>query len=135
MKRTQLAGAGLVAATPVAAWWVVGDRSSRGFDDLDYMFRPLDLPLWVEMLAGAVAVAVVMFSLFALAEARLDGTQLRTLVLLTVAGVIIGAGWRCVTAGVIGANIGGGMVLLLGLPLATGLIGAAVLGAIADGRR
>ena len=130
MTRVEVAGAGLVAATPVAAWWVAGDRSSRGFDDLDYIFRPLDLPLWVEMLAGAGAVSIVMSSVFVLVEARLDRAQVRTLVQLCVAGVIIGAGWRAVTAGVIGANIGGAGVLLLGLPLAVALVGGAVLGAI-----
>lgn len=49
--------------------------------------------------------------------------------------MVIGAGWRCVTAGVIGANIGGAMVLLLGLPLAVVLVGAAVVTAMVDGRR
>ena len=137
--RSVVAGAGLVAATPVATWWVVGDRSSRGFDDLDYIFRPLDLPLWVEMLSGAGAVAVVMACVFVLFEAREDGRlvreQVRTLALLCLAGAIIGGGWRAVTAGVIGANIGGAMVLLLGLPLAVALIGAAVVHAVVERRR
>lgn len=137
--RTVAAGAGLVAATPVATWWVVGDRSSRGFDDLDYIFRPLDVPLWVEMVSGAGAVAVVMMGVFVLAEARRRGhlvaAQVRTLAHLCVAGAIMGAGWRAATAGVIGANIGGGMALLLGLPLAVALIGAANLKALFDRRR
>ena len=137
--RSVVAGAGLVAATPVAAWWVAGDRSYRGSDDLDYIFRPLDLPLWVEMLAGAGAVAVVMTWVFVLVEARQQGrlarAQVRALAQLCVAGAIIGAGWRAVTAGVIGANIGGAMVLLLGLPLAVALIGAAVVRVQVDRRR
>jgi hypothetical protein len=137
--RSVIAGAGLVAATPVAMWWVAGDRSYRGSDDLDYIFRPLDLPVWLEMLAGAGAVAVVMACVFVLAEARQQGlltrAQVRTLAQLCVAGAIIGAGWRAVTAGVIGANIGGAMVLLFGLPLAIALTGAAVVRALVDGRR
>lgn len=133
------AGAGLVAATPVAVWWLAGDRSYRGSDDLDYIFRPIELPVWVEMLSGAGAVAVVTACVFVLAEAREDGrllrAQVQTLAQLCVAGAIIGGGWRAVTAGVIGANIGGAMALLLGLPFAVILIGATVVQSLVDRRR
>lgn len=137
--RSVAAGAGLVGATPVAAWWVTGDRSYRGSDDLDYLFRPVEFPLWVEMLSGAAAVAIVMSCVFILVDARRQGmlapAQVRTLGQLCVAGAVIGAGWRAVTAGVIGANIGGAMALLLGLPFAVVLIGAAVVQALVERRR
>jgi len=38
------------------------------------------------------------------------------------AGFITGAGWRVMTAGVIGANIGAGFVIMVGSPLVTALL-------------
>jgi hypothetical protein len=38
------------------------------------------------------------------------------------AGFITGAGWRVMTAGVIGANIGAGLVVLFGSPLVAALL-------------
>lgn len=41
---------------------------------------------------------------------------------LMAAGFITGAGWRVMTAGVIGANIGAGFVVLAGTPLIAALL-------------
>ena len=41
---------------------------------------------------------------------------------LLAAGFIAGASWRVMTAGVIGANIGAGLVIMLGGPLVLGLV-------------
>lgn len=49
------------------------------------------------------------------------------LIPLAVAGVIAGAGWRVLTAGVIGANIGAGLVVFLAGPL----VGVLVVWALA----
>ena len=129
--RYVVASVALVTATPVATWWVVGDLSSKGFDDLDYMVRPPDIPPLVATLAGVVALAVVLASATILGVAlhrhRIRRVWSATVVPLCVAGVILGAGGRILTAGGIGANIGGGLFMFLGLPLAGLLMLAAAL--------
>jgi hypothetical protein len=48
--------------------------------------------------------------------------------LLLVAGMIMAYGYRVMTAGVIGANIGAGIIIMFGTPLVLGLlVSAAVL--------
>ena len=135
------AATALATATPVATWFLVGDLSSEGFteDHLDYMVRAPELPWLVEVLAGAVAVAVVVTSAAALGQAFHQGRLRRgwsaTVVPLAVAGVILGFGGRTVTAGVIGANIGGGFILVLGFPVAGLLLIAAAVNAWYELRR
>ncbi|WP_207892098.1 hypothetical protein [Streptacidiphilus pinicola] len=49
---------------------------------------------------------------------------------LVAAGTVIGFGERVLTAGVIGANIGAGLVILLGGPAVVGLVLGAVVQAL-----
>lgn len=51
-----------------------------------------------------------------------DARWWSVLVPLMAAGFITGAGWRVMTAGVIGANIGAGLVVLFGSPLVAALL-------------
>jgi hypothetical protein len=51
-----------------------------------------------------------------------DARWWSVLVPLMAAGFIAGAGWRVMTAGVIGANIGAGLVVLFGSPLVAALL-------------
>ena len=131
----------LVAATPVATWCLVGDLSSEGFteDELDYMVRGPDIPWFMEVLVGGLAVGVVVASAAVLGRAFYRGVLRRgwapTVVLLAVAGVILGLGGRAVTAGGIGANIGGGLFLVLGFPVAGLLVVAALANAWYELRR
>jgi hypothetical protein len=131
------ATAGLILASPVAAWWLVGDLSERGADDRDRMVRPVELPPVIETLAGVVAVLAVLAALVVVVLAwyrrRLPEWWAGAVVPVCVAGAIVGAGWRVLTASTIGANIGGGMVLLIGLPLAAVLVFAGAMHA--DRRR
>lgn len=133
------AAVSLVLATPVAVWWVVGDVSSKGFDDLDYMVRPVELPSVVEAVIGGLAVVLVIVCGAVLGHALYRGRVRRawsaTVVPLFAAGVVVGAGWRVVTAGGIGANIGGGLVVLFGGPLVVALIVVAVANAWVESRR
>lgn len=39
-----------------------------------------------------------------------------------MAGLLVGVGWRVLTAGVIGANIGAGLVIVFGGPVVAGLL-------------
>lgn len=41
---------------------------------------------------------------------------------LVIVGLMAGVGWRILTAGVVGANIGAGMLIILGTPVAAGLL-------------
>ena len=135
------ASVALIAATPVAVWWVVGDLTEKGFPEpnLDYFIRPIDLPPVVEPLAGALAVMVVVVSVVVLAlglyHRQIDRRWLATVVPLCAAGAIVGAGWRVLTAGAIGANIGAGMVLIFGFPLAGLLVLGAALNWWRESRR
>ena len=106
----------LAAAAPVATWSVVGDLSSPGITDPDYMFRPLDIPGPVELVLGLVATAAVLGSVWVLVRAfhrgEVDRAWSPVVVFPAVAGVVAGFSWRVLTAGGIGANIGGGLILL-----------------------
>lgn len=52
----------------------------------------------------------------------LDARWWSVLVPLLAAGFITGAGWRVMTAEVIGANIGAGFVILFGSPVVAALL-------------
>jgi hypothetical protein len=141
--RTRLVTAttALALATPVATWTLAGDRSSDGFteDQLDHLFRAPAIPWLVEVLAGAAAVAVVVASAAVLGRAvhqgRLSRPWLGTVVPLAAAGAVLGYGGRLVTAGGIGANIGGAMFLFIGLPIVGILVAAAAVNAWVERRR
>jgi hypothetical protein len=116
---------GFVMAVVVASWWLIGDVSvaHQEPDDLDYLFRAPEIPGWITATAGLAGVALALATGRPLLGAR---TTRRPAAVLLVAAVTYGFMARVVTAGVIGANIGGGMVLLFGLPLVT----AVTLGAL-----
>ncbi|MEU6715087.1 hypothetical protein ABZ897_26790 [Nonomuraea sp. NPDC046802] len=111
-----------VVATPVAVWWLVGDLSAPvpAGAPLDYTLRPPALPAWAEWVIGIVAVLVTGVSLVLLVRAsrrsRFDPRWWAALVPALTAGALAGLGWRVVTAGTIGPNIGAGLALMLGVP-------------------
>jgi hypothetical protein len=117
----------LVLAMPVAAWWLVGDQSTVPVSmDPDYAFRPWRIGPMAARAAGigsvaadGVAAAVL---LGVTLRGRLDVRWWAVLVPLLTAGFIAGAGWRVLTAGVIGANIGAGLVVMVGGPIVLGLL-------------
>lgn len=102
-------------AAPVAAWWVIGDQSETHTNP-DYLFRAPDLDPGAVRIVGLVAVlivAVCVGSFVSWTRRRLvprswwsvEGPAL-------FAGFATGYGLRIITAGVSGANIGGGLVIL-----------------------
>jgi hypothetical protein len=134
------AAVALVLATPVAVWSFVGDLSVRLVDaELDYLVRAPQIPRLLELLVGVVALVVAVASAVvltrALAEGRARQQWSATVVPLTVAGAIIGFGLRVVTAGGIGANIGGALMIMLAGPLVLALIVAAAGNAWYESRR
>ncbi|WP_433872163.1 hypothetical protein [Saccharopolyspora sp. CA-218241] len=116
----------LALAAPVAFWYVIGDQSSVSPDHADYLVEPLRLPSWVNGAVVAVTALVVLgCALVLLRESRRGRLGRRhgvVLGLLLVAGLLIGVSARMITAGVIGANIGGGIMLMVALPLAGALV-------------
>jgi hypothetical protein len=114
----------LVVVAPVIPWWIIGDQSipGRNHDDLNYMIEPsILLPPWVEHTLGLTSAMVALASVRVLTHAvrqqRLDPRWCVVLAPFVLAGLMLGAGWRVVTAGVLGANIGGGLLVMFGGPV------------------
>lgn len=127
-----MAAVGLVTAFPIAVWWLVGDQSTVRPSDADYAFRPLLIGPGAERAVGIGSVLLVVVALSVLVWATYRGPFARgwwiVLGLLLAAGFIIGSGWRVMTAGVIGANIGAGLAVMFGGPVVVVLlIGALAL--------
>lgn len=129
----------LVLVSPATAWWMtgpvanneVGPAAVSNPDDYDYMVRGPEISPWVENVVGGTALVLVVLAVLGLAaearRGRWDGRWWMPAGAAVAAGVIVGLTARVVTAPVIGANIGGGMMILFGLPLAFGLlVGSAV---------
>jgi hypothetical protein len=86
--------------------------------DADYTLVPFDVSVGAERAAGwgstVLAVVALLTLVWATRGRRLDARCWMVLIPLLTAGLIVGFGWRVMTAGVIGANIGAGLVVLLG---------------------
>ncbi|WP_405425885.1 hypothetical protein [Micromonospora sp. NBC_00617] len=119
--------AALVIAVPVATWWLVGDQSTVPVSvNPDYTFKPFDVTPRTQRTAGVASAVLTIVALLMLARAtrrkHLDPQWWRVLIPLLVAGLIVGYGWRVMTAGVIGANIGAGLVVLFAGPVVAALL-------------
>jgi hypothetical protein len=121
------AAAVLVLACPVATWWLVGDQSTVSASaSPDFAIRPFDISQGAARAAGVGSAALATVTLLMLAwltrRQLFDARWWSVVVPLLAAGFIAGAGWRVLTAGVIGANIGGGFVLIFGSPVLAALL-------------
>src|SRR5215469_11876127 len=121
------ASAGLVLAFPVATWWLVGDLSTvAASEHPDFAFRPFDVSGGAERAAGLasalLAAAMLLMLVWFTVRHLFDPRWWTVVVPLMAAGFITGAGWRVMTAGVIGANIGAGFVVMFGTPLVAALL-------------
>jgi hypothetical protein len=128
-RATQLSAAvTLVAAVPTAAWGLLGRQDTEGFpaSELDYAYRPSDIPDGTAAVIGVVALLLAGVGVTLLVRAsrrgELDRRWWEVLAPLMLAGVIVGVGWRVLTAGVLGANIGAGLTILFGAPVLAGLL-------------
>ena len=137
-RRALLAATALVVALPPALYWVVGDQAESGITDPDYLWEPPAWPEGTVRAVGALAVSVAVAGALGLAHLRrrsaLPPAVLPVTALLGVAGATVALGYRVVTAGVGGANIGGGLVLLFGPPFVLGLVVAAIVIGVRAGR-
>lgn len=123
----------LVAAVPIALWYLIGDLSTSPLPsrESDHLVEPMQIPAWSEHAAGiaSLVLTVACVALLFWGGSRRFATP-RTwiaLALLIPAGLIIGLAGRVLTASVIGANIGAGIMLLFPLPLAGILILSALI--------
>ncbi len=116
----------LLVATLGAAllgWWWVGELSytgDAGAQGLDYFLRAPELSLTALRLLAAAGAVLLLTAGAVLATTVPASARLRWGMLLAgavVLGLALAYGGRAMTAGVIGANIGAGIVLLLGAPL------------------
>jgi hypothetical protein len=116
-------GAVAVLAASVVTWWVVGDQTSTGFneDELDYSLRAPGWALDHAEPAGVIGsmsliVAVAVLG-WAAVTRRINSQWLIVVASLMAVGVIAAAVYRFMTAGGIGANIGGGVSVILAAPV------------------
>ena len=122
----------LVLAVPVAVWWLIGDRYSSLSVPPDYpgwVVRPFPVAPAAERAAGrgSVLAAVVAVAWLTWASLR-HGFDLRwwsVLGPLVLAGIVVGFGWRVLTARVAGGNFAG-CLILSGGPVVAALLGWAV---------
>lgn len=126
--RTALpAGVGLALATPVATWWLVGDQSepAPAGTDLVYAVQPVRFDPGLERAIGIAAVVLVAVTagwlIVLSARRRLDRRWWSVLDPVLVAGVLVGMGWRVLTAGVTGDGLRG-LVVVLGGPVVAALL-------------
>lgn len=115
--------AAAVVSAPAAALvsaWVVGDLSAPGpAAGLDYAVPPVGLPAEVEGVVGIAGLSVLLLTVVVACSAS---RAWPVLACLSTAGLVVGAAYRVMTAGVIGANIGAGLVVFFGGPLLLGLL-------------
>lgn len=110
--------------TAWAAWWLVGPQAEPGGCD-DLIVAPPDWSPLVDRswaVVSVIAAAATLLTLTRLTVRHRDRAVVAgSLAFLGVAAIIAGGGGRVVTSPVCGANIGGGLVIMFGAPLACAL--------------
>ena len=122
----RLSVAALVIASPFAAVWLIGDLSTVPVSSgRDYFIRPVVSSATVRDVGiGCLAVAMIC-GVRLVRSAPITTRNRRAVWSLGVAiltGLLLAGGYRTVTAGVIGANIGAGIFVLFGLPMCVALV-------------
>ncbi|WP_063764448.1 hypothetical protein [Streptomyces sp. NRRL S-481] len=128
MLTSMVAGVALVLGVPVAAWGLMGQQNAEGLpaSELDYAYQPWGVGDGVAAVAGGVALVLAVAGAAALVRGArrgvLDPRWWGVLGPLVVVGLMAGVGLRILTAGVVGANIGAGLLIMLGTPVAAALV-------------
>jgi len=111
-----LASVTIVASTPFVVFWWIGDRGYQG-PDPDYMVQ-LSLSERTVREIGLVSLVFLVAAIgYLLATKRIDlhGPATQLVGSLMVVGAIFAALVRVATASFVGANIGGGPLIVLGM--------------------
>jgi len=132
--RSPLALALVVAAsvsTLLTVWWLVGDLTEHNRSyDVDYLVRVPHVPAAATTFIGVIALAMLVATATALVAVvmrhRISAAWAPPATALVAAGALLALVERSVTAGSVGANIGGGMALLFMTPIAAALCWFAV---------
>ena len=124
----------LIVASPLATWWVIGinpayaksNDPSINPDDWDYLIKPPKIDPTLERLTGITAATIAVAALVVLIgnakKGRIDWRWRGPILAMALVGVILGIAARVMTAAVIGANIGGGLMILFGTPVVLALL-------------
>lgn len=122
-----IAAVGVIAAVP-AAWWIAGvfagttDESA----DPDYMWQPIGLSDSAATVIGVTSTLVVITASAVIVRGLRSGSiptrWLGVVVPLALAAAYSGTTYAVATAPVVGANIGGGILVLFGLPIVPALL-------------
>lgn len=106
-----------ISATVGLTFFLVGDLTETDPVGADYLWRPWTFVNEHETVIGVVSMVVWIVSGVALVLARRAGRVpaplLAVVMVMALFASWLGLGYRVMTAGVIGANIGGGGVMLL----------------------
>ncbi len=126
------AAAGVLACTP--ATWAVASLLPTTVEPAtaDYMLDPPDLSAATRAMIGVVAAAAVAAAIAVVARAvrsrALERSWLPVVGLLAGLAAYLGLTYATVTAPTVGANIGGGLLLMAGgLVVPVGAVAAAIL--------
>jgi hypothetical protein len=122
-------GPGTLVA-PILTWWAIGDVSTTKGLGAFHTFGPYHVNPHAEFVVGCLAAVLAVAALVVLvvpvARRGRDGRSWGAVACLCGAGALGAACWRLQTAGVDGANIGGGLLLIVGPVLIAGMLIAAV---------
>jgi hypothetical protein len=137
-----VAAVSLLIATPVAVGWLVGDRTEIPLEmDPDYLVRPIEVDPVVADVVGAgcalTAGVALLLTTWLTIRHRRHRPWWSVVLPIVVVGYILGVGYRAMTTGTIGANIGAGVFVGIGSPaVAMLLLWAVVRGVelLRDGR-
>ena len=118
-----VSGIGAIVAMPFAAWWLIGDQStktSRPRDQLEQLWQAPAISGRVTAIVGAIALAIaavgVVACVVAVRRRMIDDPWLLVLFAFLAAGGLVGFIGRAFTAATIGANIGAGVVMITVVP-------------------
>lgn len=129
--------AALIVAMPVTVWSWIGDLS--WFDPcgscLDRLVEHVHISRSTEIGLGIGATSLLIGAIVVLNSekraGRIDSRWWVAIGMFSIAGVLVGFGYRVATARVDGVNIGGGMILLLVGPVVILLLlGASILSVV-----
>ena len=107
------ASAAVLSVAAAALAWCVGVLAANDISDPDYFWRPIEALVDLKYLVLFTALVIGGLCLAALAKLRGRGAPVDPLVVLPVVliGAVAGGSYSVLTAPVIGANIGAGLVV------------------------